>query len=685
MINDAYLKIVDQCWNEKVKTRILPDLNAYGIREEIFESWKHSQKLGVDPMSHADTKVSDEKLKELYAANSNFIAVAYPYLSSLFNNMRGTNYMLQLIDKNACVLKTIYDDELIGRLAHNLSRHSEGYLVSEDVIGTNSSGLALTLQKPIQVIGPEHFQSRNQIFACSSAPIFDDNHELMGCISIMSPTETYKYNILGTVCTIADAIEKELRMKKAFDSLSSANLMLRSCMEAFPKGILFLEPNKNILFYNRMLLDILQLPEDTLTDKNFYDIININSFPAELRELNKNTSNVEITLTNYLGKKLDLVLDISAIYQNNLLASILITFDTQSHSHSVTSKLLNMRAIYTFDSLIGNSQAMRDIKTFGLTAAQSVSNILILGESGTGKELLAQAIHNAGPRARNPFVAVNCGSIPKNLIESELFGYEYGAFSGAGKSGSPGKFELANKGTIFLDEIGDMPFELQIALLRVLQEKEITRLGGKQAKQLDVRIIAATNKNLPRSIAENQFRSDLYYRLNVLNITIPPLRERKDDIQPLAQYFIKQYSSALNKQISGITREGQEAISAYKWPGNIRELENTIERAVNSAAGDMITVEELAIPESMNQEGSLAERSFSRDKMPFSAGPQPEKANFGSGRSPEFKEYEELVALFIREKGHTKTVAEILNLPLSTLYGKLRKYSINPKDYKKWD
>ncbi|MCI7303315.1 MAG: sigma 54-interacting transcriptional regulator [Clostridiales Family XIII bacterium] len=599
--------------------------------------------------------------------------------------------MIQLVDKNACVLKTIYDDELIGKLAHNISVHAEGYLVSEAAIGTNSSALALSLQKPMQVIGTEHFQSRNQIFACSSAPLFDDERNLLGCISIMSPLETYKYNLLGTVCTIADAIEKELKMKKALDSLNATNLMLNTCIETLSKGILFLDTDQNILFHNQLLLNILQLTDHEIKGKNFYDLIDIKSFPVELHGLNKNTTNTEITLTNKSGKQLDIVLDISAIYNNNALTSTLVSFDTQTRSHSLTSKLLNTRALYTFDSLIGASSELQNIKAFGLSAAHSMSNVLILGESGTGKELLAQAIHNASPRARKSFVAVNCGSIPKNLIASELFGYEYGAFSGASKSGSPGKFELANGGTIFLDEIGDMPFELQISLLRVLQEKEVTRLGGKQAKKLDVRIIAATNKNLVHSITTNQFRSDLYYRLNVLNITVPPLRNRTADIMPLTNYFMKRYSKSLGKNISNITDEARDLLLSYSWPGNIRELENTIERAINVAAGNIITKADLSIlgeithtvpTDVFNPANNPLSGTSNFMNSPSSATSEP--AESAPAMSPEIKEYKELIELFTREKGHTKTVAKILNIPLSTLYGKLRKYQINPKEYKTW-
>ncbi|WP_038818719.1 sigma-54 interaction domain-containing protein, partial [Pseudomonas syringae] len=204
---------------------------------------------------------------------------------------------------------------------------------------------------------------------------------------------------------------------------------------------------------------------------------------------------------------------------------------------------------------------------------------LILGESGTGKELFAQAIHNASDRSSGPFVAVNCGAIPRDLVQSELFGHVEGAFTGSAKGGSAGKFELADGGTIFLDEIGDMSFDAQVSLLRVLQEGEVTRVGAKSSRQVDVRIIAATHRNLSQAVAEGAFREDLYYRLNVLNLTVPPLRMRREDIALLAQHFLDRCARSLRKSVLGLSAQALELLVAYSWPGNVRELENSIERA----------------------------------------------------------------------------------------------------------
>lgn len=248
---------------------------------------------------------------------------------------------------------------------------------------------------------------------------------------------------------------------------------------------------------------------------------------------------------------------------------------------------------YTFDSIVTISPVMLQLKRDALQAARSHSTILIRGESGTGKELFAQAIHAASPRRNGPFIKVNCAAIPEHLLESEFFGYAPGAFTGARKGGKPGRFELAHGGTIFLDEIGDMSPGLQAKLLRVLQDREFDRVGGTRPVRVDVRVVAATNRNLEEMVASGEFREDLYYRLNVIVITIPPLRERPEDILPLVHCFLRKYNAVYHTGVTDIEPEALEVLKAYHWPGNVRELENVVERAVNFASGNVIKVRDL--------------------------------------------------------------------------------------------
>ncbi len=239
------------------------------------------------------------------------------------------------------------------------------------------------------------------------------------------------------------------------------------------------------------------------------------------------------------------------------------------------------KSSYTFDQLIGDYSGFKKIKESAMRVAENDSNVLLLGESGTGKELFAHAIHHASKRSMGVFVKVNCAAIPSELIESELFGYEEGSFTGAKKGGKAGKFETADGGTIFLDEIGELPIHMQVKLLRVLQEKEVERVGSSNSIAVDVRIIAATNRNLDEMVEKGEFRLDLYYRLKVMEILIPSLNDRKQDIELLAAHFIKKYEQIMSKPVKGIDERAIHLLKNYSWPGNIRELENIIERAMN--------------------------------------------------------------------------------------------------------
>jgi len=312
---------------------------------------------------------------------------------------------------------------------------------------------------------------------------------------------------------------------------------------------------------------------------------------------------------------------------------------------------------FYFQDLISKSRKMQDIFELARTVAKSTSTILILGESGTGKELLARAIHLESLRADTPFVSVSCAALTETLLESELFGHEKGAFTHA-ISQKKGKFEMAHGGTIFLDEIGDIGAKLQLDLLRILQEKEFSRVGGNEVIKVDVRIIAATNRDLKKAIEEGKFREDLYYRLNVISILIPPLRERKEDIPLLVDHFIEKFNIEMKKKIEGISPEALNSIMAYIWPGNVRELENTIERAMVITKGTMINVEDLGLP-SRAEENSLT----------CAAPPSGDK-------SMKAVEKYHMAKILKENDWNIQRSAEILGIDRVTLYNKIRKYEL---------
>ncbi len=314
---------------------------------------------------------------------------------------------------------------------------------------------------------------------------------------------------------------------------------------------------------------------------------------------------------------------------------------------------------YSFESIVGRSPQMMSLKATALKVAASNSTILLMGESGTGKELFAQAIHHASPRSRGPFVQVNCAAVPETLLESELFGYHEGAFTGASKGGKIGKFELADGGTIFLDEIGDMPLNMQSKILRVLQEREIERVGGRRPILVDVRVIAATNRDLKDLVRRNLFRDDLFYRLHVITLEIPALRERVEDIPLLTEFFLMKLAPQFGQGQKRISEEAMGMLMSHGWTGNVRELENILERALNVMEGDTITPSNLAF--------------FSRKEI---------QQNSDENPVPFRKALEQFEKTILNRaleaaKGDKLKAAEMLKLSKSTLYEKIARYGIN--------
>jgi DNA-binding NtrC family response regulator len=314
---------------------------------------------------------------------------------------------------------------------------------------------------------------------------------------------------------------------------------------------------------------------------------------------------------------------------------------------------------YSFQDIISKNPKMQEIFQLIRQIASLKSTVLIQGESGTGKELIARAIHNSGERAPKPFVPVSCGALTETLLESELFGYEKGAFTGAAAQ-RKGKFELADGGTLFLDEIGDISAKLQVDLLRVLQERCFFRVGGTDEISVDVRIIAATNQQLDEAVRRGHFRGDLFYRLNVINIRIPPLRERREDVPLLARHFLRCSSLELGKEIEDLSDGALKVLIDHDWPGNVRELENTVERAVITCAGGTLDAEELSFL-------AIGERSPSDWRPP-------------SHLSLREVEREVIAATLARTRGNVKEAARVLGIDRSTLYEKLRRYGIE-RDY----
>ncbi|SFE18229.1 PAS domain S-box-containing protein [Thermoanaerobacter thermohydrosulfuricus] len=455
---------------------------------------------------------------------------------------------------------------------------------------------------------------------------------------------------------------------KSFLFSEKMEFLFESVFDKLPIAFDILDAEGNIRMMNKTFLDFLGLEKEKVINRYVLDVDRNSRFPLvlktgqnEIAYRHKCANGKEAIVHRIAIKDGDEVIggfgmilfeDLNElrklIEKNRLLETEL------NHYKKTLRKIRGAR--YSWENIVGKSDAIIECKKKAIKMASMDSNILIYGESGVGKELFAQAIHNSSSRRDYPFVTVNCAAIPEQLMESELFGYEEGAFTGAQKGGKIGKFELANHGTIFLDEIGDMPYTMQAKLLRVLQEGEIERVGGKEPIRVDVRVISATNKDLTKLIKEGKFRSDLFYRINVLMLNVPPLRERKGDIPLLIDHFL--YLLAQNSGIyKKISKEVYDILEKYDWPGNIRELRNAVERMVVNSEGDTIRKTDIPLY-ILNKEIPIRKK--------------------GSGLQQMLEEFEEKIILeTLKECNYNKSqAAEILKIPRSRLYRKLKKFNI---------
>jgi transcriptional regulator with PAS, ATPase and Fis domain len=364
-------------------------------------------------------------------------------------------------------------------------------------------------------------------------------------------------------------------------------------IEHITDGLLVVDRDLMVKHMNAAAGRILNLNPGTSIGRSFSSLLDFQPIIKPILETGEGYVDRELIITSPM-RHLHLIDSAIPIKDAaGKVVSIVNSFREIQRARRIADKLSGNHARYTFESVVGNSSPLAKAVEAARKAARGFANVLLSGPSGVGKEVFAQSIHNASTRADGPFIAINCAALPRDLIESELFGYAPGSFTGAHREGRPGKFEAASGGTIFLDEISELPIDVQAKLLRVLQEREVVRVGETKGIPIDVRVISASNRDLAQLIQAKEFREDLYYRCHVIGIDLPALVERPEDISVLAYHFLRKYSQLLEKRIFAIEEDALAALVAYEWPGNVRELENLIERLVNMVDGEAITLEDL--------------------------------------------------------------------------------------------
>ncbi|HJV47444.1 MAG TPA: sigma-54-dependent Fis family transcriptional regulator [Bacillota bacterium] len=604
-------------------------LDSSRLNKMITESWYRSRDAQVNPNlgmgSYVLTKDQFHSQKE---KNSLLLDIAQPHLERMKHFTKELGMMALLIDPEGYVLFLTGNREVKNE-AQKIN-FVQGVRWTESEVGTNAIGTALQTGAPIMVTGTEHYSIASHRWSCAASPIRTDDGKVIGILDVTCPLDRTHPYMLGIVTSAAYSIERDISIRLHKDEME--------------------------LIYCSM--DIIETDQPVLICNHKQHVV---AASRSIRQIPEWKGMKGFKIKEY-GFLIQMEVPMFSNDHGGLIGKCIYLMET---SGKEPDKLYPAAKPFYCKGEVGKSKSFQQTLDEMKHVAPTDASVYILGETGTGKEVIAQSIHENSSRKNGPFIAVNCGAIPKELMESELFGYAEGAFTGARRQGYKGKFEQANHGTIFLDEIGEIPHSMQVALLRVLQERKITPVGSTKEIPLDIRIIAATHRDLRQLVNEGKFREDLYYRLHVYPIQVPPLRERKEDIPHLVRYFCQTHHWEAE-----LPPEFFDRLMEYHWPGNIRELFNVLERLQILSQGgrkeplqmldlldsfDWIKMCSTSQTESLKIEVSISNSSLTlREKI----------------------QKEQMIDALQRTKGNVSLAAQLLAVPRSTFYKRLQKFNL---------
>lgn len=646
------LLALQKTWNRYIESH---ELDVQLLRPEVADSWQRCRNLNVNPFQEADGSVNQLELRERLYHKQHLLKIAHPFMDNLYNFVKGSGFQVVLTDEQGYLLEVLGDKDIINRTRQVLLCPGGNW--SEAQKGTNAIGTAMVEKKPVQIYAWEHYCKSNHFLTCSASPIFNPEGEVIGILDISGDYRVANAHTLGMVVAAVNAIENQLRLQKATDRLYMAYRYSNTLLENMSDGLISINNNGIITEMNAKAGEIFGCNPNLAKGRHVEQIYNARATILQVISEGVEYEDREIIIEK-MGRKIYSSATLLRDDTGGTIGAVAV-FREMNNRQPVRRPTILQSHCYTFDDIIGASPAITAAKEWAKMAAASPSTVHIRGESGTGKELFAQAIHNASPRHDRQFIALNCAALPENLIESELFGYEEGTFTGARKGGQAGKFEIADGGTIFLDEIGDMSLNVQSKLLRVIQEKKVSRIGSAHERPVDIRIIAATHRDLSEEVRLGNFRQDLYYRLNVLEITIPPLRQRRDDLPMLAAHLVEKVSAKLGRSGISIDDGFMQTIKAHDWPGNIRELENAVERAIIRAGADNVLTADLLDVQGVRPEAERVELKVSEIR---------------SLRDVEKKMIADALAFY---EGNIQKAAAKLGIGRNTLYRKMKDYDLS--------
>ncbi|HMK56637.1 MAG TPA: sigma-54-dependent Fis family transcriptional regulator [Dissulfurispiraceae bacterium] len=657
------LSILDRIHGEWENFVSAGNRDIAGIRSQIVESWIRCSQAGVSPYdTHFHKSLEEVQLADLLQKKDTLIKIAKPFMSNLYKFVKGSGFVVVLTDENGFIMDMLCDDDTLKNpMTRNFFSGSSWH---EDEAGTNAIGTALMIQGPIQVSGAEHYCQKHHCLTCSAAPIFDPNGRVIGILDMSGASHASHLHTLGMVVAAAEAIMAQLRIRQKNCELALVNSRLSNFFNTVSDGVLMVDKNEVITELNPAAKFMIGRSEQNIIGMPIGRLLDCRAPGGRLPSAVERYSDVEIMIDTKDGICHCLASGEPVINEMGDVTGSFIVLRPIKQVQNLVNRFSGYYATLQFSDIIGESDEIHEAIRLATLTATTSSSILLQGESGTGKEIFAQAIHNRSNQSSGPFIALNCGAIPRELIGSELFGYEEGAFTGAKRGGKPGKFELASGGTLFLDEIGDMPLEQQISLLRVIQDKKVARIGSDKMIPVNVRLICATNRNLLQEVERGTFRQDLFYRLNVISITIPPLRNRVRDIPMLFVHFLEKMGRDRSCRFD-VELDVFDYVTQYSWPGNVRELQNVVERAASLAENGVISLRQLPA-------------EFYSPFLQAHSTPAHQVFENREQRQKLVKDSEKnkIINLLNRHAGNVSRVAREMGFSRKTLYSKMRSYAI---------
>lgn len=534
--------------------------------EQLRKSWARSRSFGVDPLNVEDDVLTSSELRERKDRLATLFTACASVLDNLYARLRHSLFMVLVSDPDGYIVFS-KGEPPFARRARKVWLHS-GANWGERVKGTNAIGTALFEQKPISVVGSEHFSLDNRFLSCYAAPLYGATGQLLGVLDVSGDARLHHPHTFGMVVAAAEACQTRILLHDVERELTLHIRESQVIDNQHDGALISVDQDGLVTRLNRRAARLLGEPEEKCIGRPLSDWFHPRHV-ANILSINKNgTVQAQLKADTNIWTVKSIQDERQHVYRS-VLTLPSTEIDTREQEIA-----MNNRTVW-------DCRKAGNVLHLARSIARTNASVFIRGETGTGKEVIAREIHRASGRT-GPLVTVNCGAIPESLIASELFGYEKGAFTGANPQGHRGKFAAADKGTLFLDEIGEMPFSSQVALLRVLEEKRFTPVGSHRTQSVNVRIIAATNRDLVRDINEKRFRADLYYRLCEIELTLPPLRER-EDLFALSAHFLQQIAHELNVDTFTLDESVKTRMAAYDWPGNIRELRHTLRQAAYQA------------------------------------------------------------------------------------------------------